>query len=176
MSGCWTRPGRGRWLVVLGIAALACGGCGRKVYPVQGSVKYAGGRPIAPLVGGTVEFEPAEEEARTTVGNARGDIQPDGTFRLSTFNLGLGAIEGPHRAIVIPPAPKDSDGGRPPAVHPRFQRYETSGFQFNVTRDKEKNTFVLEVTAPGRISKPRPGRGWPGNTRSAQAPSVRARD
>jgi len=131
---------------------LAVAGCGGpKTYPVTGMVRYADGSPITPLVRGCVEFAFLEGQADVRKGtNARGDIQPDGSFSLTTYGLGEGAVEGRHQAIVVPPAPENSEDPGPSPLHPRFQRYETSKLEFTVTRDKDKNHFVIEVTAPDK--------------------------
>jgi hypothetical protein len=58
--------------------------------PVKGKVTYKG----QPLAQGEVVFEP--DGGR----EAHGSIQPDGTFELSTFKQGDGAVPGVHRVGV----------------------------------------------------------------------------
>lgn len=130
------------------LAATGCGG--PKTYPVTGRVQYEDGSPITPLVRGCVEFSFLEGEGGVRKGtNARGDIQADGSFSLTTYGLGEGAVEGKHQAIVVPPAPENSEDPGPSPVDLRFQQYTTSKLEFTVTRDKDKNHFVIKVTAPG---------------------------
>ena len=54
--------------------ALTCAGCSNRLptYPVTGKVQFENGGPV---VVGMVELQSIEHSV-----NARGDIQPDGTF------------------------------------------------------------------------------------------------
>jgi hypothetical protein len=58
--------------------------------PAKGKVTYKG----KPLTKGSITFEP--EAGR----EAHGEIKPDGTFVLSTFKEGDGAVPGIHRVSV----------------------------------------------------------------------------
>ena len=87
--------------------------------------------------------------------NARGFIQPDGTFRLGTFELEDGAIEGDHLALITPPGfvgnPDDllAKGlPLPVTVDVKYQAFETSGFKCTVTRDPSKNQFTFVMERP----------------------------
>lgn len=84
--------------IVRGFAVLACcsllsTGCGKsvEVVPIQGSVSYNG----KPLKFGTVMFQPLSGGQ-----HAQGLIQPDGTFTLTTHNVGEGACLGTNRVSV----------------------------------------------------------------------------
>ncbi|MCC6492824.1 MAG: hypothetical protein IT424_07370 [Pirellulales bacterium] len=74
------------------IASGLLAGCSRgpNVAPVSGKVLYNG----EPLPYGNVVFQPPQGQP------AGGAIQPDGTFRLSTFEEYDGAIVGPHKVSV----------------------------------------------------------------------------
>ena len=85
---------------VLAIVLLSsCWGCGSnagpyvgKTVPVKGKITYKG----KPLTQGQIVFEPND------IGReAYGSIQPDGTFELSTFAKGDGAVPGTHRVTVM---------------------------------------------------------------------------
>jgi hypothetical protein len=135
----WSLPA----LVLL--AGLSLAGCGgSNLYPAQGKVIFKDGTP---LTAGWVVFESATPGAKA---GARGDIQPDGTFQLSTSKEGDGALEGPYRVAVVPPLPPGAKEGTPvrPLIHPRFQRPETSHLEFTVTPDKQKNYFTIVVDKP----------------------------
>jgi glutamate synthase domain-containing protein 3 len=91
-----------RTLIVSALAAglgLICAGCGSSgattpaglTTPVAGKVTYRG----KPLTGGTVVFEP-DSAGR----EAYGSIQPDGSFTLTTYQSGDGAVRGLHRVAV----------------------------------------------------------------------------
>ncbi|WP_145434122.1 hypothetical protein [Lacipirellula limnantheis] len=77
-------------VALVGLAALS--GCSDKpaVAPVSGKVTYNG----KPMPYGSVGFQPAQGQP------AGAAIQPDGTFRLSTFAEFDGAIIGPHKVKV----------------------------------------------------------------------------
>jgi hypothetical protein len=85
------------WLGLLISASLLGSGCGEsspripKTYPVQGKVTYKGQR----LIRGTIVFEPegAGKEGRA-------EIQPDGTYVLSTYREKDGAVPGTHRVSI----------------------------------------------------------------------------
>jgi hypothetical protein len=70
--------------------AFGCGSDQMKVAPVEGKVTYQD----KPLEFGSVLFQPDIGPA------ARGKIAPDGTFRLTTYTAGDGAVLGPHRVAV----------------------------------------------------------------------------
>jgi hypothetical protein len=78
----------------VGVAAaiLLSAGCskGPAVAPVSGKVLYNG----EPLPYGSIMFQPASGQP------AGAAIEPDGTFRLSTFSEFDGAIIGPHKVKV----------------------------------------------------------------------------
>lgn len=142
-----------RWLAILLISLLPSVGCGggrTPTYPASGKVAFADGKP---LQGGTVEFQsispPNTGETRVS---ARGNIQPDGTFKLSTFRQDDGAIAGDHRALITQPIPPGRINPYKPVplvINEKFQRYDTSGLTFTVTSDGP-NEFAITVTPPGK--------------------------
>jgi hypothetical protein len=121
-----------------------CGRSGTPTYPAGGTVKYDDG---SPLFAGSVSFRSLDSADGPS---ARGDVQPDGSFELTTFTPGDGAVLGRHQAVVILP----TQGGRPgfklptppPPIAPRFSSFETSGLEFTVTDDSEQNRFEIVVT------------------------------
>jgi hypothetical protein len=120
--------------------AAGCGG--GSAYPVEGRVVFKDGTPLR---GGMVMFElMGDEVARVS---SRGEIQPDGTFRMWTYSRYDGAPPGRHRAWVTEPLP---DGGPEKlAIHvidPRFTRPETSPLEFTVER--RRNAITVEVDRP----------------------------
>ena len=132
-------------LILFGAASLA--GCSGQVptYKAGGKVTLPDGTPMN---SGHVEFRPVDSEHLVS---ARGTIQADGTFELSTFETGDGAIEGEHQVLV---RPMHLGGGTPPPGMPvfkpvqidkRFADFSTSGLRFTVTRDTAKNHFEIQV-------------------------------
>jgi hypothetical protein len=78
-------------VVALSVAAVTSGCSDRPaVAPVSGKVTYNG----KPLPYGSVGFQPAQGQPSGAA------IQPDGSFRLSTFSEFDGAIIGPHKVKV----------------------------------------------------------------------------
>jgi hypothetical protein len=137
-----------RWPVLLAVvlALILLASCGgRRTYPVEGQVVFTDG---VPLSGGFVQFEPKDPEAPPVT--ARGEIQENGTFRLSTFKEGDGALEGEHRALITPPlSGGDFERGNvPDVIHPKYKRLDTSGLEFKVTSDRSQNIFRIEIERP----------------------------
>jgi hypothetical protein len=123
--------------------AAGCGG-DPKTYPVEGKVTFPDGTT---LVGATVEFE--AEDAAAAGRNARGTVGADGRYRLTTFKDGDGAVEGPHRVLVVPPSYEPSNMEGPPpkqVLSPNCSKYETSGLRFTVK--PETNTYDITVQRP----------------------------
>ena len=83
---------------------LACsiGGCSGdptmpKLVKVHGKVSYNG----KPLDGGRVVFTPAAGKGGETGQGASGEIDTNGTYEMTTFNTGDGAILGQHVVTVV---------------------------------------------------------------------------
>lgn len=133
-----------RCLLLVSLAALA--GCGNKHLPmaaVEGKVLFRG----EPLEFGGVLFQP-------DVGPpALGAIEPDGTFRLSTYRDGDGAVVGLHRVQI-----NCYDVQRPGAVKARsgevgvgkslipteYTRYDSSGIRVDVQSRNEPVVIELQ--------------------------------
>ena len=130
------------------VAALfftGCGGSGTPTYPVEGKVTFSDGRP---LDGGTVELQPVVQQQPPVA--ARGRIQSDGTFQISTFEPNDGAIEGEHRVRVVgplPPGPIDPYQSPEPVIHHKFESYDSSELTFTVTPDGP-NQLNITVEPP----------------------------
>ena len=127
------------------LCLLGAAGCGSGLYPVRGKVTYPDGKPVTE---GMVVFESKSEEARVT---ARGEIQSDGSFALSTHKPGDGAPAGKYRVLVAPkndPNAVDRPAG-PPPFDPRYADFNKSKLEFEVT-PAGPNEFAIQVTRPGR--------------------------
>lgn len=85
-------------LTALFVLCLAASGCWGSDEPrpvrVTGKIEYNG----QPLTHGTVAFVPVEV---TTGHAARGTIGPDGSFELTTFQIGDGAFPGDYVVTVF---------------------------------------------------------------------------
>jgi len=100
-----------RGLVGMGLIVLA--GCGEgatspaavKVYPVNGTVLRADGKPVS---GGRIYFVPKDGLVTPDA-----PIGPDGTFALATSRSGEGAPAGEYKIRVEPDDPTLMSGKRP---------------------------------------------------------------
>ena len=132
-------------LVIVGLC-IAASGCGEKQFPVapaEGKIICQG----KPLECGSVIFQPR------TGPPARGKIQSDGTFVLSTYGNGDGAMIGTHRVRIAcfenqrPGAIPDNPQAEPtlgrPLVPRRYTNIQTSGLQVEVKSSNEP--FVLDL-------------------------------
>lgn len=98
-----------RRAILCSIGILTLAGCGKIQFPVAHveGVVTCNGRPVK---AGLVVFIPsgaAGDKTDETGRSASGMIQPDGTFELTTFIEGDGAIIGSHTVQVFAPAPDD---------------------------------------------------------------------
>jgi hypothetical protein len=95
------------WFGLAAVLLASCSGCGSdagqfvgKTIPVKGKVTFKG----KPLTQGEIVFEPDGGAGR----EAHGNIQGDGTFELTTFKAGDGAVPGTHRVAVSGTSKKDA--------------------------------------------------------------------
>jgi hypothetical protein len=133
------------WMTVCSILGFASVGCerGPKIVPVEGSVRFEG----APLRFGSVSFQPARGQP------AIGHIQPDGTFRMTTFKLNDGATVGPNKVRIT--AYQSQDPANTPTageqslgkllIPERYTFYDQSGLTADV-KPSENQPFVFELT------------------------------
>lgn len=124
------------------ISALLAVGCSSDLptYPVSGKVLFTDGSPVKV---GTVELKSREHPIQ-----ARGKIDTDGTFQLTTYNENDGAVAGVHDCVIVQfVMAEDVTGHRPSTigvVGRRYASYTTSGLTLEITGDGE-NEVVLEV-------------------------------
>jgi hypothetical protein len=109
------------WLAAAAVCCAVPAGCSDSPYElaqVTGAVSIDG----RPFTHGKVMFAPiAKGESRLAGKAAFGQLGPDGTYRLSTYKEGDGAVAGDHWVTVIHIAPKgegataaEPEGGWPP--------------------------------------------------------------
>lgn len=144
----WRRHSSSRLIgcVALLIAAVGCGPKHPVTVPVSGFVAFADGSPVR---GGMIEFE-----SETGGINARGTLNNDGEFVLSTFGDGDGAVVGRHKVIVQQTVSAfvgtnatvvHQPHARPPLYVPlRYGDYATSKLTAEVTTDSNQR-IILKI-------------------------------
>ena len=128
---------------------FAVAGCsdGRlPTYPVSGQVVFADGSPVHV---GTVELKSREHGI-----HARGEIDKDGHFVLSTYEPGDGAVAGRHDCVVVQMVMVEEIAGFQPStegvVHPRFGSYAASKLVAEVhAEDRNEIRIQVESLSPG---------------------------
>jgi hypothetical protein len=139
---------------VVGLSVLFAG-CGvaanrPKVAPVSGKVTQKG----KPLAAGEVIFTPGggPSEAGQV---ATGQIGPDGSYRLTTFNFGDGAVLGPHKVTVIARSTTDMrkmnelKGGAiayklpPSLLPPKYSQVSSTPLKYTV--EDRDNTINIDL-------------------------------
>ena len=132
------------WCVLALLCLLGCGG-GATTYSAGGRVTYPDGSPVE---GGAVEFRSLETEKPV---GARGVIQADGTFQLTTYEPEDGAVPGRHQVLIVSKRPSRDEwvalqrAGKLKAVHPKYQRFDSSGLELTVTENPAENDFQITV-------------------------------
>lgn len=84
------------------LLAAGCGGEGQKTAVVKGTVTFQG----KAVTTGTVTFVPDAGGPPAT-----GEIRPDGTFAMTTYKSGDGAVLGKHKVFIV--AMEDMSGKLP---------------------------------------------------------------
>jgi hypothetical protein len=137
--------------------ALSVAGCSGgdpnlpKLGKVYGTVSYKG----KPVEGGRVVFTPSADKGGATGQTATGEIAADGTYELTTFNTGDGAILGQHIATVtvtekgyVMPKPKpDStiDYKLPKLESPKkYATADKSPLRYTIVEGKQKIDIELK--------------------------------
>lgn len=120
---------RHNWSVLLVSALVAslvgCGGVSTQ--PVSGTITYEG----QPFVGGgDIQFIPVDPDVKP----ANGAIDEDGTYVLSTFAEGDGAVAGEYRVQILQDevlvkakfqdVPAPAEGGEEPMIDPELEQEE----------------------------------------------------
>ncbi len=139
-----------RWVRICGLLMLSstlygCGDGRPRAYPTIGRVTFPDGSPAHV---GTVELKSVEHSI-----HARGTIQPDGTFVLSTYRPDDGAIAGKHNCVVVQfIIAEDLQGkihGTQGVIDPRFASYSTSGLTCTI-EPNDNNVLSLVVEGVGK--------------------------
>ncbi len=118
-------------------------GYGKSVTPVRGKVFYRG----SPAVGAEIVFRPARAAARKPAETARGRVEADGSFRLTTYRAFDGAAAGEYQISMTwyPPTPVLGGSRGANRLPERYARPETSKLTATV-ESGGRNDFVFELT------------------------------
>jgi hypothetical protein len=130
----------GLWLAMLAIICL--GGCGSgvkaRLYKVTGTVKFADGQPVT---SGTIYFDSNQF-------NAYGQIQPDGSFTLTTLRPNDGAPAGTYRVYLS--GDLMGAGGNPALVHTKY----ATGFTSGITEEVKPQANHFDITVDRYVAPP----------------------
>jgi hypothetical protein len=132
----------------LGACLTGCGGSG--IHPVEGKVVWKDGTPAKELAGAQVIFDLPEKQT-----SARGTVQPDGTFRLTTKQPNDGALEGDYKVMIIEIGRKPLGGAdgtelAPGAMDSRYSDPSTTDLTATVKPGPNPITLTVE-----RASRPK---------------------
>jgi hypothetical protein len=136
------------WLAAFGLVSLSGCSDGRlKAHPAKGKVTFKTGTPVHV---GTIELKSREHSVQ-----ARGTIDKEGNFTLTTYEEGDGAIAGAHDCVVVQFVMTEELADFKPSpvgvVHPRFASYATSGLSVEIKAD-QVNDLKIEVEGVKKIS------------------------
>jgi hypothetical protein len=123
------------------IQSTGCGPNHPKTAPVSGKISMAG--KAVPT--GTITFIP-----NTPGTSATGEIGPDGSYTLTTFSKGDGAVIGSHKVIIVAMAdmkdrlPEDRSPTPPPLVPNKYTSLATTDLTAEVKDEKNVIDFDLK--------------------------------
>lgn len=127
---------------------IGCNSGRLKTYPVRGEVVFADGSPVKV---GTIETKSVQHSVQS-----RGNIATDGTFELTTYTKGDGAVVGDHRCVIVQFIPTEEIPNYRPSimgvVHRKHSAYSTSELGFTVS-SKGENKIRLVVQGADPILK-----------------------
>jgi hypothetical protein len=133
-----------RWAALFGVLGVFAAGCGddrQKTAAVSGKITY-NGRPVP---NGTVTFIPDPAGPPAT-----GEIQPDGTYTLTTYVKGDGAVPGRHKVVVVAmddaagKLPEERKPLPPPIVPAKYTSPATSTLTADVKAEDNTINFDLK--------------------------------
>jgi hypothetical protein len=136
--------------VALAIAAVVVAGCGgndKKTAVVRGTVTYNG----MAVPNGTISFIPADGRSAT------GEIEPDGSYTLTTYRKGDGAILGQHKVVIVAMENMsnrlpEARNPLPPSIIPvKYTSLATSDLRADVKDQENTIDFKLEDDKKKRI-------------------------
>jgi hypothetical protein len=125
-------------IIALMLTALLAGCGGDGIYPVEGQVVWEDGKPATELKNSIVSFNLPEKGT-----GARGTIQADGSFRLTTKNPDDGALAGEYKVLIVETGRKALGGPDSSAIAPGFMD----------SRYSDPSTTDLKATVTSGVNK-----------------------
>jgi hypothetical protein len=119
---------------------IGCAGDKKKIHVVRGKVTLDGKE----VPNGTITFIPESGPA------ASGEIQPDGTYTLTTYKPGDGAAEGKYKVVIVAMQdqagrlPEERNPLPPPIVPNKYSSITTTDLEANVKAGENNFDFPLE--------------------------------
>jgi hypothetical protein len=97
------------------------------------------GGDVSVLRGYTVSLEPEADRI-----SGAGEIEGDGTFKISTFSPNDGAIPGHHRVAISPPDPPPDAPPPKPVLPQKYRDFGTSGLTIEIKPGPNNVEFELD--------------------------------
>ncbi len=126
---------------------VGCSDAPHTTFAVQGTVKLDG-QPLRLPEGsyrGTVMFVSEAQDGQKGY-TARGTVLPDGTYHLTTFETGDGAVAGKHRVAVVVTQVEENPTTNAPRVPAKYANPQKSGITCEVTASPE-NHIDIELSS-----------------------------
>lgn len=144
---------RGRLLNGVGFALLILTGCGgadtMQTAKVSGMVTLDG----KAVTGGSLTLQPQSGGKSGLVGkSASGEVKPDGSFQLTTYSPGDGAVIGKHQVVYSPPGvatPEVPEGAHAEPQKVPYQGATPKQTEVEVKAGENKLTIELQAASPG---------------------------
>lgn len=141
---------RSRVVRLLSFAAIAClAGCGNPIAPVEGVVVFADApdTPATELAGYVLTLESVGPDGKPVGGMA--EVGADGTFRVSTFKDGDGALRGRQKVALTPPFLLSGDRAAS-KIPAKYHDLATSGLEIDVQPGENKVKLTVERSPKGK--------------------------
>ena len=124
--------------IALVLIAMIAAGCSGKTAAVNGRVKFKDGGDVSVLAGHTVMFQAEADRI-----SASGDVEPDGSFKVSTYGHNDGAVPGRHQVAISPPPPPPDSPPPKPILPKKYNDFGTSDLTIDIKPGA--NTIELEL-------------------------------
>ena len=115
------------------LSCLILSGCGDgrpETYPVHGRVTWNG----APVTAGRITFHPTEGRP------ALSSIESDGSYQLTTFEPGDGALAGSHQVTILAMESSGEGGNQDPTAEGAEVTYRIGGVKWVVPQEYARET------------------------------------